>query len=470
MKIFLVGMGVITTQINLFLTNAGHSIVSQSGMFTETTIQEGKFDGIVVVGPVADVGPNDMVKAAEAGKQMFLVSDGSDPIYAWAASARIKIFPYPPSPADLENLDKEIKSMETQPPDSAEQYRNRVLGSKASAQLTDISSIRRKIVITSPKGGTGKTTVAVNAALLLAFCGIKTFLVDADANVGSMIYHLRIADQETNSSLTSLLKKRAARLESGSSQPDPHGLQNIVSADEFLRSFTPYQDIPALNIVPGVSEKDLNSKFLENDLAADEVMKGLFDAGTSANGVVLMDVGINPSNTVHRAALRNADAIAVVIKAEIPDIAHTRHWIGLMIDALAKLPGWSEKQAREHILSRINICYNMVSSSGWESSHNVLQKALGADLKASNLVLTVNGFLPIVPPNIADTAVNSATARDLYVWRFKQLKDEELAGFVGSLVGFVSNFMPIRVAAAQMGFIKSSGQKKPPRRGLFSRK
>ena len=73
MKIFLVGMGVITSQINLFLTNAGHSIVSQSGMFTETTIQEGKFDGIVVVGPVADVGPNDMVKAAEAGKQMFLV-------------------------------------------------------------------------------------------------------------------------------------------------------------------------------------------------------------------------------------------------------------------------------------------------------------------------------------------------------------------------------------------------------------
>src|ERR1035437_9418595 len=72
----------------------------------------------------------------------------------------------------------------------------------------------------------------------------------------------------------------------------------------------------------------------------------LLDAGTSANGVVLMDVGINPSNTVHRAALRNAEAIAVVIKAEIPDIAHTRHWIGLMIDALAKLPGWSEKQAR----------------------------------------------------------------------------------------------------------------------------
>jgi hypothetical protein len=270
--------------------------------------------------------------------------------------------------------------------------------------------------------------------------------------------------------LTSLLKKRAARLESGSSQPDPHGLQNIVSADEFLRSFTPYQDIPALNIVPGVSEKDLNSKFLENDLAADEVMKGLFDAGTSANGVVLMDVGINPSNTVHRAALRNADAIAVVIKAEIPDIAHTRHWIGLMIDALAKLPGWSEKQAREHILSRINICYNMVSAAGWERPHNVLQEALGADLKASHLVLTVNGFLPIVPPNIADTAVNSATARDLYVWRFMQLKEEELAGFVGSLVGFVSNFMPIRVAAAQMGFIKSSGQKKPPKRGLFSRK
>jgi hypothetical protein len=112
----------------------------------------------------------------------------------------------------------------------------------------------------------------------------------------------------------------------------------------------------------------------------------------------------------------------------------------------------------------------MVSAAGWERPHNVLQEALGADLKASHLVLTVNGFLPIVPPNIADTAVNSATARDLYVWRFKQLRDEELAGFVGSLVGFVSNFMPIRVPAAQMGFIKSYSQEKPPKRGIFSRK
>jgi len=470
MKIFLVGMGVITSQVNLGLTNAGHTVVSQSGMLTETTIQEGKFDGIVVVGPQAEVGSRDMIKAAEAGKQMFLVSDGSDSLYAWAASARVKIFPYPPSPTDLENLANEIRLTETQPPDTAEQYRNRVLGSQASAQLTEIGSIRRKIVVTSPKGGTGKTTVAVNAALLLAFCGVKTFLVDADANVGSMIYHLRIANQDTNATLTSLLKTRAARLESGSSQPDPHGLQNIALAGEFLRSFTPYQDIPALNLLPGIAVKDLGTKFLENNLAADVVMKGLFDAGTSANGVVLMDVGINPANPIHSAALRNADAIAMVIKAEIPDIAHTRHWIIEMIDTVAKIPGWSEKQAREYILSRINICYNMVSAAGWERPHNVLQEALGADLKVSNLVLTVNGFLPIVPPNIADTAVNSATARDLYVWRFKQLRDEELAGFVGNLVGFVSNFMPIRVAAAQMGFIKSSGQEKIPRRGIFSRR
>ncbi|MBI5952858.1 MAG: P-loop NTPase, partial [Chloroflexi bacterium] len=36
----------------------------------------------------------------------------------------------------------------------------------------------RKIAITSPKGGTGKTTVAVNLAVALALSGITTYLVD----------------------------------------------------------------------------------------------------------------------------------------------------------------------------------------------------------------------------------------------------------------------------------------------------
>ncbi|MBL0345805.1 MAG: tyrosine-protein kinase family protein [Anaerolineales bacterium] len=56
-----------------------------------------------------------------------------------------------------------------------DQYRRAVLGSDMSARIQSGMAVR-KIAITSPKGGTGKTTVAVNLAVALALSGITTYL------------------------------------------------------------------------------------------------------------------------------------------------------------------------------------------------------------------------------------------------------------------------------------------------------
>lgn len=45
---------------------------------------------------------------------------------------------------------------------------------------------------------------------------------------------------------------------------------------------------------------------------------------------VIMNVSINPAHVVHRAALKAAKGIAIVIKPEIPNLAETRRWIARM--------------------------------------------------------------------------------------------------------------------------------------------
>ena len=65
----------------------------------------------------------------------------------------------------------------------------------------------RKIAITSPKGGTGKTTMAANLAVALALSGITTYLVDADGNAGALQYHMRL--ERVNTTMIGLLTQIA---------------------------------------------------------------------------------------------------------------------------------------------------------------------------------------------------------------------------------------------------------------------
>jgi len=72
-----------------------------------------------------------------------------------------------------------------------------------------------------------------------------------------------------------------------------------------------------------------------------------------------------------------------------------------------------------------------------------------------------------VDPQLQIPAVNSNNSRDLFIWRYRDERPEELAAFSEALVGFASNFMPIRDIAVRAGFIPSSAA--PKKQGLFSR-
>lgn len=450
MQILLLGAGSVTSRLNLQLAEQGHAVVAQIAAFTPQHLDLFDFRALVVVSPEASVAPESLVQAAERGKLIFVIAGVGDGMSAWANGVGVPALAYPPSELDVNKLFEELRRAGAGNLAADEQYRRAVLGSDLSARLQSGMAVR-KIAITSPKGGTGKTTVAVNLAVALALSGITTYLVDADGNAGALQYHLRMERVQTT--MIGLLRREVAKAGRGV-------MGDVASGAAYLNAFTPLEDLPTLRVLPGLITDDLGDEVLQQEDKIAEVIQGLYEAGVAAGGVVIMDVGINPAHVVHRAALKAAEGIAIVIKPEIPDLAETRRWIARMIHSLAGLVG--RGSAQEFVGSRVKLCYNQVVGDGFKSAHKLLQQALSED--RIELALIPNGILPIVDPRLAAQAVNSDRREDILVWRYRKEKLEELGPFADALLGFAAHFVPaVREGAARIGLLPSA----PRKRGWF---
>jgi MinD-like ATPase involved in chromosome partitioning or flagellar assembly len=440
MQILLLGAGTVTSRLNLLLAEQGHSIVAQIAAFTPQHIDLFDFRAIIAVSPEASISTESLVQAAERGKLIFVVAGAGDGMSSWANGVGVPAIAYPPSEVDTNKLLDELRRANAGNLAADDQYRRTVLGSDMSARIQS-GMVIRKIAVTSPKGGTGKTTVAVNLAVALALCGITTYLVDADGNAGALSYHLRL--EKVNTTLIGLLRREL-------SQKQGHAMSTVANGAAYLNAFTTLENLPTLKVLPGLVTDDLGDEVLQQEEKVEQVINGLYEAGVAAGGVVIMDVGINPAHVVHRAALKAAEGIAIVIKPEIPDLAETRRWLARMINSLASMVGKSG--AQEFVGSRVKLCYNQVVGDGFKSAHKLLQQALSED--KIELALIPNGILPFVDPRLTAQAVNSDKREDILVWRYRKEKLEELGPFAEALLGFASHFVPaVREGASRVGLL-----------------
>ena len=448
MQVLLLGAGTVTSRLGLLFAEQGHSVVAQVAAFTPQHIDLFDFRAIVVVSPESSISPESLVKAAERGKLIFVVAGVGDGMSSWANGAGVPAVAYPPSEVDTNKLLEEMRRAEAGNLAADEQYRRTVLGSDMSARIQSGMAIR-KIAVTSPKGGTGKTTVAVNLAVALALSGITTYLVDADGNAGALSYHLRL--ERVNTTLISLLRRELAQ------RKEAHAMSTLANGAAYLNAFTTLENLPTLKVLPGLVTDDLGDEVLQQEERVEQVINGLYEAGVAAGGVVIMDVGINPAHVVHRAALKAAEGIAIVIKPEIPDLAETRRWIARMINSLANVVGKSG--AHEFVGSRVKLCYNQVVGDGFKSAHKMLQQALAED--KIELALIPNGILPNVDPRLTAQAVNSDRREDILIWRYRKEKLEELGPFTDALLGFAAHFVPaVREGASRVGLLPPVSKKR----------
>lgn len=448
MQILLVGSGSVSAKLNLALGEHQHEVVAQLPMLNPNMMGLFTFKAVVVVSPESSVTIDALVQSIENGKGVFVVAGESDPLLAWANSANIPSFPYPLTEVDQNRLLNELRQFSSSNSSIEDQYRRAVLGGDMVARIQS-GMVTRKIAITSPKGGTGKTTIATNLAVFFALSGLSTFVVDADGNGGSMAYHLRLGGAILPNNLIGLLRKEKVRSQEAISQ--------IASSAAYLSDFYPIEQLPTLRFLPGVGQEELGHEVLQDYTKVDKVIADLYQTGVAANGVSVMDVGINVAHPIHRAALKHAENIVIVIKPEIPDLAYTLNWIKRFVRNVQEVTG-SQAAAYEFIGSRVKICYNQVVSEGFQKAHNTLRAALSRE--GYNFELVPNGIIPLVPSNLATDAVNSDRVEDILIWRSKIHHPEELQPFTEALVGFATHFVPTAgEAALRIGLVKGETKK-----------
>jgi MinD-like ATPase involved in chromosome partitioning or flagellar assembly len=449
MQILLLGAGAVTSRLNLLLVEHGHSVAAQMAAFTPQHLDLFDFQGLVVVSPESSVSTEGLVQSAERGKLLFVIAGAGDGLAVWASGVGVPAFAYPISEIESDRLLSEIRRAEAGNLAADEQYRRAVLGSDLAARLGSGMAIR-KIAVTSPKGGTGKTTVAVNLAVAFALSGVTTYLVDADANAGAIQYHLRL--ERAHTTMIGLLRRELTK-SFVSAQDGAHlntTMGEIASGAAYLEAFTPLDNLATLRVLPGLVMDDLSDESLQDEERITAVLSGLYEAGVSSGGVVIMDVGINPAHVVHRAALRLAEGIAIVIKPEIPDLAETRRWLARMLGSLSGVVG--RQAAHEFVGSRVKLCYNQVLGKDFKAAHRTLQAALYED--QIDLSLVPNGVIPMVAAHIAAHGVNSDRREDILVWRYKREKLEELEAYTEALLNFAAHFVPaVREGASRAGLL-----------------
>ena len=454
MRVLIVGTGVQASRIGLYLGEQGHRLAGQIPALAANDLDAWDFQALIVVEPESPLTPVEALqRAVERGRHVLVVGAETGPLAAWARAARLPALPYPPTEADLRALVDELARREAGRTDTAEEYARAALGGDLAARTQATMAVRR-IVLTGPKGGTGKTTAAVNLALLLALCGAKTYLVDADANAGAVHLHLRL--REARQTLLRLLRRFEPRDEAPA-------LSGPAAGGRLLQAFTPVPDLPALHVLPGfLTPQDLADPVLQEEARVRAFFRTLYEVAAAAGGVMVVDVGINPAHVVHRAALAFAETVAVVVKPEVPDLAQTRQWLLQMVRALIDREGLSRDEALTFVRSRIRLIYNMVWGRAHEEARRVLERALRED--GLPLDLAPHGVLPLVPPEHALRAVNSDDRRDVFVLRYRRKREPELASYVRGLVGLAAHFVPtVPEAAARLGLVPTAGAKKKRR-------
>lgn len=451
MRILVIGGGETAARLEQILIQHGHEVEARIPRFAPNMLDMFESDGVIVVAPEAQTTTESLQQAVERGRSVFIIATAESPLTAWAQAAQVPAFAYPPNEIEVNRLLDALRQASAGMVNKEQAYRRATLGSDTAARL-QASMATRRIVITSPKGGVGKTSIAVNLSVALALCGVTTYVVDADANAGAMHFHFRM--RHLKSTLPILLRHFEGEGNVGA-------LGSVAAGGRLLQSFTPIPDLPTLHFLPGfITLKDLADPVLQDEQRIRGFFRTLYEVASAANGVVIVDVGINPAHPVHRAAMAHAEAIAVVVKPEIPDLAHARQWFIQMIQSLIDHEQVSRDQAVAFIASRVKLIFNQVYGNTWKEARDALNTALR---KQDNLDLhlTPQGLLPLVEPEFASPAVNSDDAKDILTWRYRLRSEPELAPFAQAVVDLAAHFIPaIPEAAAKVGLLREEAPNK----------
>ncbi len=191
---------------------------------------------------------------------------------------------------------------------------------RTSIQYTSVDFPLRKILVTSPMQGEGKTTIATNLGIVLAQGGKKVSLVDADLRRPTLHRKMRVSNRR---GLTSLFMGEDIHLDgalressvsglflltSGNLPPNPAELMGSERMRRVLSNIEERSDVVVVDSPPvtAVTDAVILSKHVDGILlvmqpgktklaAAQKIVEELRRVGANLIGVVLNNVGANGS-------------------------------------------------------------------------------------------------------------------------------------------------------------------------------
>lgn len=176
----------------------------------------------------------------------------------------------------------------------------------ASKQVTPAKTRGPVLAVSSPKGGVGKTTIALNLALSLARQGHRTVLIDGDPN-GDIMSCIDARDRPIS------------------------GAYDLLFDHAQLPASLLKTTIDELSILPASGQRLPEAQLLQNDLAA--AWRVLFDALMRNADVIIVDTAAGTYGPTF-SILRAATHVLGVLQAET--IAHRS--FGVFARALESLP------------------------------------------------------------------------------------------------------------------------------------
>ncbi len=376
----------------------------------------------------------DMVRrlAAETGAAVIVVAPPGDAWVAWAEHLKYPVVPPERAaveiPARLHEFLAQVQAAE----------QTRYLQGVYGAQVV-ISSLPRVIGFGGPKGGTGKSTVAANAAALLAARGVPIHVIDAESDTrGNQADLFRLGEGTPIYSIIEL---------AGASSPPPR-TGGVFEPGAHVPAF--WTSVPAprgirwnLRVTAGLLTLDpiMGERSFAVLARAADWLDFAIERATGEGFTVILDTGNNLMSPLSLRAINRSQILYIVLEPEDTGLIAGASWLA-HVYRIAGPEAFSQK---------IRIVFNKVrGESGSELVGRLrehVEGILGHRLPRAMPVY----ILPYLELDIARAQTNLRHGAE-YLAALQALAggryQEEARGFAEALQALLSELFPAIRAAA----------------------
>ncbi|SNB60611.1 MinD/ParA family ATP-binding protein [Thermoflexus hugenholtzii] len=383
----------------------------------------------------------------DTGAAVVAVASAGDPWFAWAEAQKFPIL----SP---ERAAEELASRLSQLVEQARAGdRARYLQQLYRGPVI-VGTAPRVIGFGGPKGGTGKSSLAANAAALLAALGVPIWVFDAESDTrGNMVDFFRLGEESTVYSVVDL----------AAAGPPPAASPGIFQPGAHVPTF--WTSVPSpkgvrwdLRLTAGVLVVDQILGERSGPLmarAADWLEFGVRRAASEGYTVIL-DSGNNLLSPLSLRALNIADVLFIVLEPEDTGLIAGASWLAAVY-----------RMAGPAAFERIRVVFNKVRAESGDLLVSRLRDHVEAILRQRLPRALPVRVLPLLDVDVARAQANLrlgveflAALQALTQGRYAA----ETASFAEALRGMLAEFFPAIAQAASSRSEPRGGLRLPWRR------